>query len=249
MTQHKTITAAILVIGDEILSGRTKDQNIGYIAEYMTRIGVELREVRVVPDIEDEIVAAVNALRARFTYVFTTGGIGPTHDDITAECVAKAFGVSIDVDERAVEALLTRMKREDLNEMRLRMCRIPAGASLIDNPVSAAPGFRLGNVFVMAGVPRIMHAMLDNVAPTLETGVKIISETVEAGLPEGVYAAGLKEIAERNPDLSIGSYPSFGAQGVKNQIVLRGKDLALLAQGRADVEALIARLVAERATK
>jgi molybdenum cofactor synthesis domain-containing protein len=249
MTQHKTITAAILVIGDEILSGRTKDQNIGYIAEYMTRIGVELREVRVVPDIEDEIVAAVNALRARFTYVFTTGGIGPTHDDITAECVAKAFGVSIDVDERAVEALLTRMKREDLNEMRLRMCRIPAGASLIENPVSAAPGFRLGNVFVMAGVPRIMHAMLDNVAPTLETGVKIISETVEAGLPEGVYAAGLKEIAERNPDLSIGSYPSFGAQGVKNQIVLRGKDLALLAQGRADVEALIARLVAERATK
>lgn len=249
MTQHKTITAAILVIGDEILSGRTKDQNIGYIAEYMTRIGVELREVRVVPDIEDEIVAAVNALRTRFTYVFTTGGIGPTHDDITAECVAKAFGVSIDVDERAVEALLTRMKREDLNEMRLRMCRIPAGASLIDNPVSAAPGFRLGNVFVMAGVPRIMHAMLDNVAPTLETGVKIISETVEAGLPEGVYAAGLKEIAERNPDLSIGSYPSFGAQGVKNQIVLRGKDLALLAQGRADVEALIARLVAERATK
>ncbi len=249
MTQHKTITAAILVIGDEILSGRTKDQNIGYIAEYMTRIGVELREVRVVPDIEDEIVAAVNALRARFTYIFTTGGIGPTHDDITAECVAKAFGVSIDVDERAVEALLTRMKREDLNEMRLRMCRIPAGASLIDNPVSAAPGFRLGNVFVMAGVPRIMHAMLDNVAPTLETGVKIISETVEAGLPEGVYAAGLKEIAERNPDLSIGSYPSFGAQGVKNQIVLRGKDLALLAQGRADVEALIARLVAERATK
>jgi molybdenum cofactor synthesis domain-containing protein len=249
MTQHKTITAAILVIGDEILSGRTKDQNIGYIAEYMTRIGVELREVRVVPDIEEEIVAAVNALRARFTYVFTTGGIGPTHDDITAECVAKAFGVSIDVDERAVEALLTRMKREDLNEMRLRMCRIPAGASLIDNPVSAAPGFRLGNVFVMAGVPRIMHAMLDNVGPTLETGVKIISETVEAGLPEGVYAAGLKEIAEKNPDLSIGSYPSFGAQGVKNQIVLRGKDLALLAQGRADVEALIARLVAERATK
>jgi len=249
MTQHKTITAAILVIGDEILSGRTKDQNIGYIAEYMTRIGVELREVRVVPDVEEEIVAALNALRARFTYLFTTGGIGPTHDDITAECVAKAFGVSIDVDERAVEALLTRMKREDLNEMRLRMCRIPAGASLIDNPVSAAPGFRLGNVFVMAGVPRIMHAMLDNVAPTLETGVKIISETVEAGLPEGAYAGGLKEIAERYSDLSIGSYPSFGTQGVKNQIVLRGKDLALLAQGRAEVEALIARLEAERAAK
>ena len=157
---HKTITAAVLVIGDEILSGRTKDQNIGYIAEYLTRIGIELREVRVVPDVEREIVEAVNALRTRYDYLFTTGGIGPTHDDITAECVAKAVGVGIDVDERAVNLLLTRMKREDLNEMRLRMCRIPAGASLIENPVSAAPGFRIANVIVMAGVPRIMHAML-----------------------------------------------------------------------------------------
>ncbi len=134
--EPKTITAAILVIGDEILSGRTKDQNIGYIAEYLTNIGIELREVRVVPDIEDEIVAAVQALSRRYTYLFTTGGIGPTHDDITADCVAKAMGVSIDVDERAVELLLTRMKREDLNEMRLRMCRIPRAqtSSLIRSP-------------------------------------------------------------------------------------------------------------------
>ena len=242
----KTVTAAILVIGDEILSGRTKDQNIGYIAEYCTNIGIELREVRVVPDDEAEIVSALNALRTRFTYVFTTGGIGPTHDDITAECVAKAFGVPIDVDERAVEALLTRMKREDLNEMRLRMCRIPQGADLIANPISAAPGFKLGNVMVMAGVPRIMQAMLDNVAPTLDTGVKIISETVEAGIPEGVYAAGLKAIAEAHPDLSIGSYPSFGSQGMRNQIVLRGKDAAVLAAAKEEVEALITRLVAAR---
>jgi molybdenum cofactor synthesis domain-containing protein len=246
---HKTITAAVLVIGDEILSGRTKDQNIGYIAEYLTRIGIELREVRVVPDVEREIVEAVNALRTRYDYLFTTGGIGPTHDDITAECVAKAVGVGIDVDERAVNLLLTRMKREDLNEMRLRMCRIPAGASLIENPVSAAPGFRIANVIVMAGVPRIMHAMLDNVAPTLETGVKIISETLEIGFPEGLYAAGLKEIAERCPDLSIGSYPSFGAQGYRNQVVLRGKDPALLAAGKAEVEALIAHLAAQQGAR
>jgi molybdenum cofactor synthesis domain-containing protein len=245
----KTITAAVLVIGDEILSGRTKDQNIGYIAEYLTKIGIELREVRVVPDIEEEIVAAVQALSARYTYLFTTGGIGPTHDDITADCVAKAMGVSIDVDERAVELLLTRMKRSDLNEMRLRMCRIPKGAELILNPISAAPGFKIGNVMVMAGVPRIMQAMLDNVAQTLETGVKIQSVSLDAPLPEGVYAAGLMAIAAQYADLSIGSYPSFGtAGGRNNQIVLRGKDEALLAKAADDVRALIAQLVADRAT-
>lgn len=245
----KTITAAVLVIGDEILSGRTKDQNIGFIAEYLTKIGIELREVRVVPDIEEEIVAAVQALSARYTYLFTTGGIGPTHDDITADCVAKAMGVSIDVDERAVELLLTRMKRSDLNEMRLRMCRIPKGAELILNPISAAPGFKIGNVMVMAGVPRIMQAMLDNVAQTLETGVKIQSVSLDAPLPEGVYAAGLMAIAAQYADLSIGSYPSFGtAGGRNNQIVLRGKDEALLAKAADDVRALIAQLVADRAT-
>jgi len=249
MTEHNTtITAAILVIGDEILSGRTKDQNIGFIAEYLTNIGIELREVRVVPDEEAEIVAAVNALRARYTYVFTTGGIGPTHDDITAECVAKALGVEIAVDERAVDLLLTRMNREDLNEMRLRMCRIPKGADLILNPISAAPGFRIENVMVMAGVPRIMQAMLDNVAPTLATGVKIKSESIDVELPEGVYAAGLKEIAERYADVSIGSYPSFGTAGRSNQVVLRSKDEERLAKASDEVRALVARLIAARAT-
>src|SRR5690606_11897120 len=169
------ITAAILVIGDEILSGRTKDKNIGYIAEYLTNIGIDLREVRVVPDIEEEIIAALDAVRARYTHVFTTGGIGPTHDDITADCVAKAFGVSIDVDERAVAMLLERIPRADLNEARLRMARIPAGATLIENSVSKAPGFSIGNVHVMAGVPTIMQAMLDALAPRLETGRKMLS--------------------------------------------------------------------------
>src|SRR5918994_1473232 len=174
------VTAGLLVIGDEILSGRTKDKNIGYIAEYLTNIGIDLREVRVVPDEEAEIVAALNALRARYTYVFTTGGIGPTHDDITADAVAKAFGVDIGIDERARAMMLERYKPEDLNEARLRMARIPDGADLVDNPISRAPGFKLGNVIVMAGVPTIMQAMLDSVAPTLSTGTRMVIETVEA---------------------------------------------------------------------
>src|SRR5712671_7810675 len=166
--QH-LVTAAVLVIGDEILSGRTKDKNIGYIAEYLTAIGIDLSEVRVVADDEPAIVEAVNVLRTRYDYLFTTGGIGPTHDDITAECVAKAFGVPIAVDPRARALLLTRIAEKDLNEARLRMARIPQGADLILNKVSAAPGFNLGNVFVMAGIPTVMQAMLDEVLPGLHT--------------------------------------------------------------------------------
>ncbi len=239
----ETITAALLVIGDEILSGRTKDKNIGYIAEYLTAIGIDLREVRVVPDVEEEIVGAVNALRSRYTYLFTTGGIGPTHDDITADCVAKAFGVPIDVDPRAVEMLLQRMSREDLNEARLRMARIPEGAELIENPISRAPGFRIGNVMVMAGVPAIMQAMLDNVAPGLVKGVRVLSEVIEAaGLPEGLYAAGLAEIAKAYPTLSIGSYPSYSPSGFTNQIVARGRDHDTLVEAAGRIRDLIASL-------
>ena len=241
------VTAALMVIGDEILSGRTKDKNIGYIAEYLTAAGIDLREVRVVPDDESEIVAAVNALRARYTYLFTTGGIGPTHDDITADCVAKAFGVPIDVDERAVAMMLQRHKREDLNEARLRMARIPQGASLVDNPISRAPGFRLGNVIVMAGVPAIMQAMLDSVVPTLVKGTPVTSEAIDAsGVPEGLYAAGLKAIAERHPGLAIGSYPSYGPSGFTNQIVVRGRDLDDLGRAVEDIRAHVADLRAKK---
>jgi molybdenum cofactor synthesis domain-containing protein len=242
-----SVTAALLIIGDEILSGRTKDKNIGYIAEYLTNIGIDLKEVRVVPDEEPEIVAAVNALRQRYTYLLTTGGIGPTHDDITADCIAKAFGVSIDIDERARAVMLERYKPEDLNEARLRMARIPAGADLIDNPISKAPGFKLGNVIVMAGVPSIMQAMLDAVAPTLQTGARMIVETLEAeGLPEGLYAEGLGEVAKAHPGVSIGSYPSFSLTGFRNQIVVRGKDAAAVAAAVAAVRDLLARLQAAR---
>ena len=180
MTQAASVTAALLVIGDEILSGRTKDQNIGYIADYLTKIGIDLREVRVVPDVTAEIVAAVNALRARYDYLFTTGGIGPTHDDITAGAVAAALGVEISEDPRAIKLLLERIKPEDLNEARRRMARIPHGAGLIENKISAAPGFWIANVIVMAGVPAIMQAMLDDVAPKLATGAPVIAETIPA---------------------------------------------------------------------
>ena len=242
------VTASILVIGDEILSGRTKDKNIGYIAEYLTAIGIDLKEVRVVPDDEAEIVAALNALRSRYTYVFTTGGIGPTHDDITADCVAKAFGVGISVDERAVAMLRERYADPaDLTEARLRMARIPHGADLIVNPISKAPGFTIGNVHVMAGVPSIMQAMLDAVAPTLKTGVTMKSVSIDArGLPEGLYGTALGAVQKANPGVVIGSYPSFDGQRFTNQIVVRARDEEQLAAGAAAVEAMLVELIAKR---
>lgn len=235
------VTAAILVIGDEILSGRTKDKNIGYIAEYLTGIGIDLREVRVVPDVQAEIVTAVNALRARYTHVFTTGGIGPTHDDITADAVAVAFGVPIDVDPRALALLRERIPQGDLNEARLRMARIPAGATLIANPVSKAPGFSLGNVHVMAGVPAIMQAMLDSLAPSLVTGRKVHSRSISAGMREGDIASPFATLQARFPDVTMGSYPTFDpAIGPVTVLVLRSRDEARLAEAATAVEAMVA---------
>ncbi len=242
-TVHRIVTAAILVIGDEILSGRTKDKNIGYIAEYCTAIGIDIREVRVVPDIEDEIVAAVRALSARYDHVFSTGGIGPTHDDITADAMAKAFGVSIDHDPRAVAILTTHYGEANLNEARLRMARIPAGADLIDNPVSKAPGFTIGNVHVMAGVPVIMQAMLDAVTATIPTGTKMLSATVPASMGEGRIAAGLAAIQQDFPDVALGSYPKMLDGGFATDIVLRSRDAARLALAVSAVEGLIADLL------
>ncbi|MGL5363288.1 MAG: competence/damage-inducible protein A [Bosea sp. (in: a-proteobacteria)] len=235
-----TVTAAILVIGDEILSGRTKDKNIGYIAEYLTNIGIDMREVRVVPDLMDEIVSALNALRSRYTYVFTTGGIGPTHDDITADAVACAFGVKIDHDPRAVAILSERFSKEELNEARLRMARIPHGADLIANSVSKAPGFKLGNVMVMAGVPSIMQAMLDAVAPTLKTGIKMLSETVLANKREGDIGTALGELAKVHPDVQIGSYPFFSESGPNTNVVLRARDAEKLAVAVVAVQEMLA---------
>ncbi len=239
------VTAAILVIGDEILSGRTKDKNIGYIAEYLTNIGIDLKEVRVVADEEADIVAALNALRHRYTYVFTTGGIGPTHDDITADCVAKAFGVTIDVDPRARKLMEERFAARgvEMNEARLRMARIPAGAELVENKQSGAPGFWIGNVIVMAGVPSIMQAMLDAAAPKLQTGVRMLSETIKGDVREGDIGTELGEIAKQHPNVSIGSYPFFDDKsGPNTNLVIRSRDAGDLAAARADVEAMLTRV-------
>jgi molybdenum cofactor synthesis domain-containing protein len=243
MTTSTTVTAAVLVIGDEILSGRTKDRNLGYIAEYLSKIGVDVREARVVPDVEDEIVAGLNALRIRYDYVITTGGIGPTHDDITADAVARAFGVTIDEDPRAIAMMMERYQAADLTAARRRMARIPSGADLIENPISKAPGFRVGNVFVLAGVPAVMQAMLDFAAKRMNTGSLMLVETITAGsLPEGLYGDALGAIAAAHPNVSIGSYPSFKDGRFNNQIVVRGKDENALAGARRAVEAMVSEL-------
>lgn len=236
-------TAAVLVIGDEILSGRTQDVNTRYIANYLAQIGVDLREARAVPDDEAEIVAALNALRARYTYVFTTGGIGPTHDDITADAVARAFGVEIGEDPRAIAMLRERFSEEELNPARRRMARIPKGADLVRNAASKAPGFWIGNVIVMAGVPTIMQSMMDTVGPQLRAGARVRVETIEAGaIPEGSYAMRLEEIARAHETVSVGSYPSLTGQGFRNQIVLRSRDDERLASAAQAVRALLADL-------
>jgi molybdenum cofactor synthesis domain-containing protein len=243
------VTAGLLVIGDEILSGRTKDKNIGFIAEYLTALGIDLMQVRIVGDDEAAIVEAINALRSRYTYVFTTGGIGPTHDDITADCVAKAFGVSIGYDPRAVAIMTERYAAmgTEMNEARMRMTRIPAGAELVLNKVSAAPGFWIGNVIVMAGVPAIMQAMLDAVAPKLRTGVKMMSETVRADCREGDVGTELGEVAKAHPEVMIGSYPFVDLRGPNTNIVVRARDPAQLAAAKSAVEAMLAKVRARLA--
>jgi molybdenum cofactor synthesis domain-containing protein len=244
------VTAALLVIGDEILSGRTKDKNIGFVAEYLTGIGIDLKEVRVVADDEDAIVEALNALRRRHAYVFTTGGIGPTHDDITADSVAKAFGVPIEYHPEAVELLRERFARSgtEMNEARMRMARIPVGAELVRNKVSTAPGFWIGNVIVMAGVPSIMQAMLEEAALKLKTGVKMQSETVRADAREGDFGTELGEVASAHPQVSIGSYPYVDEKtGPNTNIVIRARDPANLSAAKSAVEAMLARLKARRA--
>jgi molybdenum cofactor synthesis domain-containing protein len=240
-------TAAVLLIGDEVLSGRTKDKNLGFIADYLTLVGIDLREARCVADVEEDIVAAVNALRARFTYVFTTGGIGPTHDDITADAIGKAFGVPVTHDPRAVEILLAYFKEigREPNEARLRMARVPQGATLIENAVSKAPGFRMGNVFVMAGVPKVMNAMMDAIAPSLERGVPMQSRTVTLQGGEGDVAKPLGEIQSRYGDVFIGSYPFEGPSGFATNLVVRSRNLPALEKAEAEVKAVAAGLTQE----
>lgn len=217
-------TAGIIVIGNEILSGRTQDTNVNWIAIKLTQIGVRLKEARVIPDDEQTIVDTVNHFRKTYDYVFTTGGIGPTHDDITADSIGKAFGVEVKVHDEAFRILEQHYGIEELTPPRAKMARIPVGGSLILNPVSAAPGFKIENVYVMAGVPRIMQAMLDNILPTLAGGDPILSNSISCSVPESAVAEALGEIQNAHPEVDIGSYPHFRAGVLGLSIVVRTTD-------------------------
>jgi molybdenum cofactor synthesis domain-containing protein len=236
-------TAAVLVIGDEILSGRTQDTNVNTIARFLAVHGIDLKEARVVGDVEGEIVAALNALRGTYDFVFTTGGIGPTHDDITADAIAAAFGVGISYHPQAYAALEARYGKDEFNDMRKRMARIPHGASLVKNSVSIAPGFHIGNVFVLAGVPAIARAMLEALAPLLPQGPVVHAITIAADIGEGMVAEGLAAIQKAHPDVAIGSYPHFrGDGGFGVQLVARSRDLAAAESSACEIEALLHQL-------
>ncbi len=232
-------SAALLVIGDEILSGRTADVNIAHTARFLTARGIDLREVRVVPDVEADIIAAVNALRARYDHLFTTGGIGPTHDDITADAVAKAIGVPLERDKRAVAMLKERFGEEGLSEARLRMARIPRGGELIANALTQAPGFTIANVHVMAGVPSIMQVMLDALGATLPSGPQLLSRTVPADVPESYVAIEFEALQKRFADVAMGSYPHQRDGRYQTELVLRSRDEGRLAEAEAAVRAMV----------
>ena len=238
------VTAGILVIGDEILSGRTKDKNIGFIAEYLTNIGIDLKEVRVVADDEDAIIYALDALRQRYNYVFTTGGIGPTHDDITADCVAKAFGVELEIHPQIAELIQRRPSPPEVMASRMRMARVPRGGGLIDNPLGP-PGFFIGNVYVMAGIPRIMQQMIASLNGKLKRGVVVQSRSVTAYVSEGQIAKGLGAVQDRFVRVDVGSYPFQRQERFGTTLVMRGSDAAELDAALADVVALIRSLGAE----
>jgi len=242
----KTVTAAVLIIGNEILSGRIKDANLNYLALELNKLGIRLREARVVADAEGEIVAAVNELRRSHDYLFTTGGIGPTHDDITAASVAKAFGVALRRHPGAVEALARRLRDPaDLNEARLRMANVPEGGVLIDNPLSGAPGFEIGNVFVMAGVPAVMQAMFEALRSRLRGGEPLRARTLVTDLREGDIAERLGELQAHHPEVQIGSYPFYRERRFGVSLVLRATDEAALERTAAELREMLLALGGE----
>jgi molybdenum cofactor synthesis domain-containing protein len=232
-------TAAVVIIGNEILSGRTQDSNLAYLATGLAEIGIRLVEARAIRDEEDAIIATLDELRARHTYVFTTGGIGPTHDDITSAAVAKAFGRRLVLDPEAVRVLQAHYPPGHLNEARLRMAHVPEGATLVENPVSRAPGFRIENVFVLAGVPVVMRAMFDGIKGRLRRGPPVLSRSVTCALGEGTLAKQLGEIQARFADVEIGSYPYFRAGGFGVSLVARGTDPARLEAVAEALKAMI----------
>jgi molybdenum cofactor synthesis domain-containing protein len=241
----RVYSAAVIIIGNEILSGRTRDANLPFLAEHLNRIGVRLLEARVVADVPVAIVEAVNACRRSYDYVFTTGGIGPTHDDITSASVAEAFGVPLVLDPDAVALLRRHYEAGQLNEARLRMAHVPEGARLIDNPVSLAPGFQIGNVFVMAGVPSIMQAMFEGVKHRLTGGKPMLARAIAGFIGEGVIAKGLSELQARHPTAEIGSYPFFRQGRYGASFVIRTTEAAILERAAEELKDLIRSLGAE----
>ena len=241
MSEARRVSAAALIIGNEILSGRTHDVNLKYLGIELNKLGIQVIEARVVADIEAEIVEAVNQLRAKYDYVFTTGGIGPTHDDITADCIAKAFGQKLihhPVAEKLLRERIAKMGTE-VTEARLRMARTPEHAELLINEVSGAPGFKVDNVFVMAGIPRVMQAMFGAAVPFLERGVTLLSRTIGSYVPEGAIATALGLLQDDYADLDIGSYPFFFDGKPGSNLVLRGPDQARIDEAGARLHDLI----------
>ncbi|MCP4317467.1 MAG: competence/damage-inducible protein A [Hyphomicrobiales bacterium] len=247
----KIVTAAMVAIGDELLSGKTKDKNIAHLADMLTTAGIDLKEVRIVGDDEDAIVAAINELRPRYYYVFTSGGIGPTHDDITAEAVSKAFDLPCEHDQKALELMgaVYEARAIEFTEARKRMARMPRGATHIKNRVSVAPGFTIGNVHVMAGVPSIFQAMLDWLLPTLETGAVIHAKIVDCPYGEGTIGEGLEIIQNEHQDTVIGSYPRFDGENYSTQIVVRSRDEEAIDRAVEAVNSLLVEIKAARSAK
>ncbi|NTS31399.1 molybdenum cofactor synthesis domain-containing protein [Phyllobacterium sp. YR620] len=245
---NEVVTAAMLAIGDELLSGRTKDKNIGHLADILTAVGIDLEEVRIVPDEQDRIVEALNALRARYDYVFTSGGIGPTHDDITADAIAKAFDVPCEHDARAMKIMGDNYAARgiEFTESRQRMARMPRGSEHIANPVSTAPGFHIGNVYVMAGVPSVFQAMLDNVLPTLRVGQQLLSRSVNCPFGEGTIATALRDIQAAHPDTIIGSYPKYENDRFSTELVIRARDKEKLIAAETAVRNMVEGLSASQ---
>src|SRR5947199_1961677 len=238
----KIVTACVLIIGNEILSGRTQDANLAFLAQGLNEAGIRLREARVIPDDHDVIVSTVNEVRRGFDYVFTTGGIGPTHDDITAQCIADAFGVALIVHPEARRLLESHYPPGHLNEARLRMAMVPEGAALLPNPISRAPGFQIGNVFVLPGVPSIMQGIFEQLRYRLVGGQKLLSRSVSCQLAEGTLARDLGILQERYSDLEIGSYPYFRRGDFGVTLVLRGTDRERLAAATDELKELVRNL-------
>lgn len=233
-------TSALILIGNEILSGRTQDKNLNFIAKELAEIGVKFMEVRVIPDIPETIVDTVNELRARYDYVFTTGGIGPTHDDITSECISKAFGVKHERNKEAEQILLKHYAPDQVNEARMRMADMPEGARLIPNPLTSAPGFAIGNVYVMAGVPVIMQAMFSSIKGELKVGPQIKSVSIATNLREGDFAIPLGAIQKKHPDTDIGSYPAFGTDADYTVgLVVKGVDDQAIKNAAEEIRGLL----------